>query len=95
MTTDAATLTAPVRRTYTSPLPAPPSLRDIQRDLGRKIRTLRLMRGLTQEQLGKCVNVSMQQIQKYETATANVSAARLLHIATALGVAVADMWGAE
>jgi transcriptional regulator with XRE-family HTH domain len=56
--------------------------------IGQKIRALRLERGLSQEELGRAVGITFQQIQKYERGANRVSAARLQRIADALEVAV-------
>jgi transcriptional regulator with XRE-family HTH domain len=57
-------------------------------EIGQKIRALRLERGLSQEELGREVGVTFQQIQKYERGANRVSAGRLQRIADALQVAV-------
>ena len=49
--------------------------------VGQRIRSQRLMLGLSQTELGKELGISFQQIQKYEKGTNRVSAGRLLHIA--------------
>ena len=53
--------------------------------IGEKIKARRNLAGMSQEQLGKAVDVSFQQIQKYENGTNRVGAARLAQIAKALG----------
>lgn len=55
-------------------------------EVGKRIRKLRLMRGLTQLKLGEMVDVKFQQIQKYETGMNRVSASRLYEIANTLRV---------
>ncbi len=55
---------------------------------GQKIRALRLERGLTQEELGRAVGVTFQQVQKYERGANRVSAARLQKLADAFEVPV-------
>jgi transcriptional regulator with XRE-family HTH domain len=57
-------------------------------EIGQKIRALRLERGLSQDELGREVGVTFQQIQKYERGANRVSAGRLQRIADALQVAV-------
>ncbi|MBS0241980.1 MAG: helix-turn-helix transcriptional regulator [Proteobacteria bacterium] len=56
--------------------------------IGRRIRSLRLRRGLTQEDLAHRLGVSCQQLQKYEGGENRVSAARAVEIAQHLEVAV-------
>jgi transcriptional regulator with XRE-family HTH domain len=47
---------------------------------------------ITQDQLGKKLGVSFQQIQKYETGRNRVSAARLFDICKALGLPLSSMF---
>jgi transcriptional regulator with XRE-family HTH domain len=71
--------TVTVSRRRTSP-------RDIE--IGRRIRALRLERGITQTQLGNLLGVTFQQIQKYEKGANRVAAARLQRVAQALDVPI-------
>ena len=57
-------------------------------EIGRKIRTLRLERGLSQSRLADGIGLSFQQLQKYESGANRVSAGRLQKIAVLLGVPV-------
>ena len=52
--------------------------------LGRKLRLRRLSLGLTQTKVAQAINVTFQQIQKYEKGTNGVSSTRLLQIANFL-----------
>jgi transcriptional regulator with XRE-family HTH domain len=52
--------------------------------LGEKIRTRRVVAGMSQDDLGKALGVTFQQIQKYEKGVNRVSAVRLEQIAGAL-----------
>lgn len=54
--------------------------------IGKRLRARRRMLNLTQAQLGDRVGVRFQQIQKYEVAANQISAARLWQLAEALGV---------
>jgi len=56
--------------------------------LGKKLRFRRLSLGLTQSKVGAAINVSFQQIQKYEKATNVVSAEKLLDLANYLKVPI-------
>jgi transcriptional regulator with XRE-family HTH domain len=56
--------------------------------VGEKIRTQRLLRGISQTDLGNAVGITSQQIQKYETGGNRVGAGRLQRIAEVLGVPV-------
>ncbi|HLH91634.1 MAG TPA: helix-turn-helix transcriptional regulator [Xanthobacteraceae bacterium] len=56
--------------------------------VGRRIRTRRLLLGLTQTQLAQQLGVSFQQVQKYENGANRVGAGRLVQIAQVLGVPI-------
>jgi transcriptional regulator with XRE-family HTH domain len=62
-------------------------------EIGRKIRTLRLERGLSQSRLADGIGLSFQQLQKYESGANRVSAARLQRIAELLSVPVTVFYG--
>jgi transcriptional regulator with XRE-family HTH domain len=53
-------------------------------EIGRKIRALRLERGLSQTSLAEGIGLTFQQVQKYEKGTNRVSAGRLQKIADML-----------
>lgn len=55
--------------------------------IGFRIRERRRLLGLTQQELGKAVNLTFQQIQKYEQGANKVSASRLVDLGLVLGVA--------
>jgi transcriptional regulator with XRE-family HTH domain len=57
-------------------------------EIGRKIRALRLERGLSQSGLADGIGLTFQQVQKYEKGTNRVSAGRLQRIAELLHVPV-------
>ena len=56
--------------------------------LGKKLRMRRLSLGLTQTKVAEAINVTFQQIQKYEKGTNGVSSIRLLQLANYLKVPV-------
>ena len=62
--------------------------RRVDEHVGSRIRLRRTLLGLTQEQLAATLNISYQQIQKYETGANRVSAGRLFQIAQRLGIDV-------
>jgi transcriptional regulator with XRE-family HTH domain len=62
-------------------------------EIGRKIRTLRLERGLSQSRLADGIGLSFQQLQKYESGANRVSAGRLQRVAQLLGVPVTVFYG--
>jgi transcriptional regulator with XRE-family HTH domain len=56
--------------------------------VGSRVRMRRQLRGMSQEQLGKAIGLTFQQIQKYEHGTNRVSASRLYDMAEALDVPI-------
>ena len=56
--------------------------------LGKKLRMRRLSLGLTQTKVAQAINVTFQQIQKYEKGTNGVSSTRLMQLANFLQVPV-------
>lgn len=56
--------------------------------VGKRLRLRRSMLGLSQEQLGKEIGVTFQQIQKYERGVNRVGSSRLYDFAKVMGVAV-------
>ena len=56
--------------------------------LGRKLRMRRLSLGLTQTKVANAINVTFQQIQKYEKGTNGVSSIRLLQLSNYLKVPI-------
>ena len=56
--------------------------------LGKKLRMRRLSLGLTQTKVAEAINVTFQQIQKYEKGTNGVSSARLMQISQFLKVPI-------
>jgi len=68
----------------------------VDEHVGQRIRERRTALGLTQEQLAAALNISYQQVQKYETGSNRVSAGRLYEIAKHLDTDVAHFFlGAE
>jgi transcriptional regulator with XRE-family HTH domain len=63
-------------------------------EIGQRVRTLRLQRGLSQTELGNLISVTFQQVQKYEKGTNRISAGRLQRIAEVLGVPAAHFFAA-
>ena len=56
--------------------------------VGTQLRLRRLIVGLSQDELGSRLGISFQQIQKYETGTNRISAARLFEISRELDVPI-------
>jgi len=61
------------------------------RHIGERIRYYRTDRGLTQNQLAEKINVSFQQIQKYENGHTNISVNRLMQLAEALKISPSSL----
>jgi transcriptional regulator with XRE-family HTH domain len=57
-------------------------------EVAKRVRALRLQRGISQTELGGVLDVTFQQVQKYETGTNRISAGRLHQIAEVLDVPV-------
>ena len=56
--------------------------------VGMKLRARRMMRGMSQEELGRAVGVTFQQIQKYERGDNRIGCSRLFEISSFLNVPV-------
>ena len=54
--------------------------------VGQRIRTRRLIVGMTQEELAKQLGLTFQQVQKYEKGVNRVSSSRLFELSQILGV---------
>jgi transcriptional regulator with XRE-family HTH domain len=66
----------------------PRSAGPIDRYFGDRLRARRIMTKMSQEDLGKSLGVSFQQIQKYEKGTNRLSAAMMVRVAEILNVDV-------
>ena len=64
-------------------------------EVGRRIRTERLARGLTQTELADHLGLTFQQVQKYEKGVNRVGAGRLAKIADILGITAGRLLGAD
>jgi len=60
--------------------------------VGGRLRTARILAGLSQEKLGDALNVTFQQIQKYEKGTNRISASRLQTAARILALPVSHFF---
>ena len=58
-------------------------------EIGRRVRTLRMQRGLSQTVLADALGVTFQQVQKYEKGMNRISSGRLVRIAEILKVPIA------
>lgn len=60
----------------------------IDRHVGSRVRLRRMLIGMSQEKLGDALDLTFQQIQKYEKGANRIGASRLQQIAKILGVPV-------
>ena len=61
---------------------------DIEKQIGKRLKDIRLSKRLSQEKVGNFCNVTFQQIQKYEKGRNGISAFRLLQLANGFDVPV-------
>ena len=61
---------------------------NFNRHLGSKLRMRRLALGLTQTKVAQAINVTFQQIQKYEKGTNGISSLRIMQLGKILNVPV-------
>jgi len=64
----------------------------LDRIIGANIKRLRVSRGLSQAELGACLPVTYQQIQKYENGVNSVSAADLGRLTVALKCSIEEFF---
>lgn len=60
----------------------------VDRHVGKRVRLRRTLLGLSQEQLGDALNLTFQQVQKYERGTNRISASRLWDISQILDTSI-------
>lgn len=65
----------------------------LDREIGARLRFARRVRGLNQAELGRAINVSFQQVQKYELGSNRISASALILLARALEVSPLELLG--
>jgi len=61
---------------------------NIDKLVSRRLKMRRVMLGMSQQDIGKAVDVSIQQVQKYEKATNRISSGKLFTIAKFLKVPI-------
>ena len=66
----------------------------IDTHVGHRLRLRRTLLGISQEELGKAVGLTFQQVQKYEHGANRIGASRLWEISRALGCTVAYFYEA-
>ena len=69
--------------------------RVIDTAVGLRIRELRILRGLSQQAMGKALGLSFQQLQKYEHGGNRIGAGRLAQISQILDVPVSALFDVE
>ena len=73
-------------KTFINFSPTPAHARALDQEVALRLRNRRRQLALTQQDVAASMNLSYQQIQKYETGTNRISAGRLFLMAKALGV---------
>ena len=58
--------------------------------VGGRVRLRRTLLGMSQEKLGEALDLTFQQVQKYERGTNRISSSRLYHLSLIFGVPVSD-----
>src|ERR1700688_1349262 len=61
----------------------------IDKHVGSRVRMRRMMLGMSQEKLGDALDLTFQQVQKYEKGVNRIGASRLQHVSQILQVPVA------
>jgi transcriptional regulator with XRE-family HTH domain len=59
---------------------------EIDVEIGKRLRTLRVARGLSQAELGRGLGIAYRQIHKYENGSGRISAGRLVELANLLDI---------
>ena len=66
-------------------------LTDFSKMIGSNLRYIRIAKGLTQTKVSECLNVTFQQMQKYEAGTNCINAWRLVQLSNFFKVSVSDI----
>ena len=69
--------------------------KEMDRHVGARIRSRRMMLAMSQEQLSRAIGLTFQQVQKYEKGANRVGASRLAQLAEALNVPIAWFFEGE
>uniref|UniRef100_UPI003F493D44 helix-turn-helix domain-containing protein n=1 Tax=Ensifer adhaerens TaxID=106592 RepID=UPI003F493D44 len=70
----------------------PRSPNEVDLTVGRNVRRIRNMLGMSQEALGVKLGLTFQQVQKYEKGTNRISASKLVAISHALDCSIAQLF---
>jgi transcriptional regulator with XRE-family HTH domain len=79
----------------TEEIMSPPVDSDVEREIGARIRAVRINRVMSQQALAAAVGVSYQSVTKWESGQSRVAASRLLAVSKALGVSVGALVGED
>ena len=60
--------------------------------VGKRVRLRRTLLGMSQEKLGKAINVTFQQVQKYERGTNRIGSSRLYQLSQVLDIPVSYLF---
>lgn len=66
---------------------------EVEKEIGRRLKLMRLERGLSQMQLAGMLGLTFQQVQKYEKGTNRIAAGRLMEIARRLETTPHELMG--
>lgn len=66
---------------------------DLDKAIGANLRRIRIERGMSQEGLSALLDLTFQQVQKYEKGTNAIASSRVPRICQALRIAPADLFG--
>lgn len=66
--------------------------KQVDERVGANVRSIRMLRGLSQEKLGEAVGITFQQIQKYEKGSNRISASRLVQFSKVLSCRLDDLF---
>jgi transcriptional regulator with XRE-family HTH domain len=70
----------------------PRSVSVIDQVIANNIKTIRLMFGLSQEKIAEYLNISAQQVQKYESCVNRISSSSLWILAEAIGISISTFF---
>ncbi len=69
--------------------------KEIDLIIGANVKKYRTLAGISQQQVGNILNVTFQQVQKYENGKNRISASKLVIIANKLGISINDLCNTE
>ncbi|MBP1872166.1 hypothetical protein LPJGGPFB_04166 [Ensifer adhaerens] len=73
-------------------MPNPKAPNEIDVTVGRNVRQIRNMLGMSQETLGEKLGLTFQQVQKYEKGINRISASKLVAMSQALDCSIAQLF---